>query len=289
MKRREFITTSALAVAGTAAFPAFSLPVKYKIGLQLYTLRDVINKDPKGILKQVADLGYQELEAYGYDDGMLFGMTAKEFSNYAKSLGLRVTSGHYRFGRSEKAKTVKGSILNQWERAVADAKEVGQEYMVVAYLEQDERKTLDDYKFVCEKLNSGAEVCRSYGVTLNYHNHDFEFAKIENLVPYDLMLAELEPKLVSIEMDLYWVSLAGYKPVDYFKKYPGRFVQWHVKDMDKTDPKRNADIGTGSIDFKEIFTYAPLAGLKHYYMEQETYPKSSMESIKASIGYLKDL
>lgn len=289
MKRREFITASAFAVAGTVALPALSLPADRKIGLQLYTLRDVIGKDPKGILKQVADLGYQELETYGYNDGMLFGMNAKELGDYVKSLGMQVTSGHYQLGKSEKTKAIKGSILNDWERAVADAKEVGQEYMVVAYLNADERVTLDDYKLVSEKLNKGAEVCKKYALRLNYHNHDFEFMKVDNQVPYHLMLSQLDPKLVGMEMDLYWVVFAGEQPLDYFKKYPGRFEQWHVKDMDKTDRKRNANIGTGSIDFKSFFAKASEAGLKHFYMEQETYPTSSLESIQASIGYLKNL
>jgi sugar phosphate isomerase/epimerase len=291
MKRREFIQTGALAVAGTLALPSVTLAADRKIGLQLYTIRDIIgkDKDTKGILKQVADLGYKEIETFGYSDGMLFGMKAKEFGDYIKSLGMKVVSGHYQLGKTEKLKAMKGTILNDWERAVADAKETGQEYMAVAYLNADERKTLDDYKFVIDNMNKAGEVCKKYNVRLQYHNHDFELEKIDGQIPYDLMLAQLDPKLVSMEMDLFWVIFAGYQPTEYFKKYPGRFEQWHVKDMDKTDKKKNANIGTGAIDFKPIFAQAAVAGMKHFYVEHDNVPKTSMESITADIAYAKTL
>ena len=158
MKRRTFIQTSGLAMAGLAAFPAWAMKPKFPIGLQLYTLRDIIMMDPKGVLKMVTDLGYRDFETFGYNDGKLFGMPAKEFSDYVKSLGGRITSGHYGLGKSERMKAMKGTLINEWERAVADAKEVGQEYMALAYLNADERASLDDYKWVCEKINQSGEV-----------------------------------------------------------------------------------------------------------------------------------
>ncbi len=163
--------------------------------------------------------------------------------------------------------------------------------MVIAYLNADERVTLDDYKFVCDNLNKGGEMCNKYGLRLNYHNHDFEFAKIDGQVPFDMMLSKVDPKLVGIELDLYWTVFAGMNPMDYFMKYPGRFEQWHIKDMDKTDRKRNAIAGTGSIDFKALLAHADHAGLKHWYMEHDTYPvgMTSTESVKADIVYLKTL
>lgn len=289
MKRREFIQTSALAVAGTMALPAFSMPYDRKIGIQLYTLRDVIFKDAKGVIKKLADLGYQELETFGYNDGALFGMKAKEFGDYVKSLGMRVPSGHYQLGKGERTKAMKGTILNEWERAVADAKEIGQEYMIIAYLNADERTSLDDYKFVCENLNKAGEVCKKYGMRIGYHNHDFELVKINDQVPYHLMLSSVDPKLVSMELDLYWLTFAGENPVDYFKKYPGRFEQWHLKDMDKLDRKKNSNLGAGSMDFKQLLSYGPQAGLKHAYIEHDSYPATSWESVEADIAYVKTL
>jgi sugar phosphate isomerase/epimerase len=283
MKRREFIQQSTLAAAGAMLLPSFTLAHKSKIGLQLYSLRDIINADVKGTLTKIAAFGYKELEAYGYSDGKLFGMKSKEFTDLAKSMGMKVTSGHYLLGKAEQTKPMKGTLSNDWERAVADAKESGLEYVVLAYLMPDERKTLDDYKKICETVNKSAEVCKKYGIRMSYHNHDFEFEKFDGVVAYDLMLKELDPKLLSMEMDLYWMAFAKQDPLAYFAKYPGRFTQWHVKDMDKTDRTRNADVGTGTIDFKAIFAKAKLAGLKHFYVEQETYPVSSIESIEKSI------
>jgi sugar phosphate isomerase/epimerase len=283
MKRREFIQQSALATAGAFALSSFTFAPNKKIGLQLYSLRDVIGKDVKGVLEKVAKFGYKELEAYSYNDGKIFNLKYKEFADQAKSLGMKVTSGHHLLGKSESNKAMKGTLMNDWERAVIDAKEVGQEFMVVAYLTADERTSLDDYKKICEALNKGGEICKKNGIRLNYHNHDFEFEKLDGVVAYDLMLKELDPKLVGMEMDLYWVHVANQSPLDYFAKYPGRFEQWHVKDMDKVDPKKQVDVGTGRIDFKSIFAKAKQAGLKHFYVEQEAYPVSSIESVEKSI------
>ena len=284
MKRREFLTYTA-AAAGALMLPSFTLASKKKMGLQLYTLRDVIMKDVAGTLKQVAGLGYQELETFGYGDGKLFGMPSSEFTSLVKGLGMKITSGHYGTGQGNPA--AKGTLVNDWERAVADAKEAGQEFMVVAYLQDSERKSLDDYKKVCELINKSAEVCKKYGIRLGYHNHAFEFDKIDNQVPYDLMLKELDAKNVSMEMDLYWVVNAGQDPLQFFAKYPGRFEQWHVKDMDKTDRGLQVNVGTGRIDFKAIFAKASQAGLKHLYVEQEAYPINPIESIKANADYVK--
>jgi sugar phosphate isomerase/epimerase len=288
MKRREFIQQSALVTAGALALSSFSLADKKKrVGLQLYTLRDIIGKDVKGTLEKVAKFGYKELEVYGYSDGKAFNMPYKELAKLVGDLGMRITSGHHLLGKSESNKALKGTLLNDWERSVMDAKEIGQEFMVVAYLTADERTSLDDYKRICEALNRGGEVCKKNGIRLNYHNHDFEFEKFDEQVAYDVMLKELDPKLVGMEMDLYWVYYAKQNPFNYFSKYPGRFEQWHVKDMDRIDPKRNANVGTGMIDFKPIFAKAKLAGLRHFYVEQETYPVSSMESIEKSIELVK--
>jgi sugar phosphate isomerase/epimerase len=285
MNRREFIQTTSLAALG-ASLNSFAFLDKKKVGLQLYSLRDIVPQDPKGVLKKVADFGYKELEAYSYDDGKIFGLKYKEFSDYAKGLGMSVTSGHYPLGKSEKKKMVKGSVMNEWERAVGDAKAVGQEFMVVPYLELDER---NDYKGVCEALNEAGEVCNKYGIRLNYHNHEFEFEQFEGQLAYHLMLKELDPKLVGMEMDLYWMHVANQSPVEYFEKYPGRFEQWHVKDMDKTNPKQQVDVGTGRIDFKSIFAKAKQSGLKHFYIEQEAYPVSSIDSVEKCIWNLKKM
>jgi sugar phosphate isomerase/epimerase len=281
MKRREFIQTASFAAVGMLSLPSFMAAGKGKkgLGLQLYTLRSTIPQDPKGVLKKVSEYGYKELETYGYRDGKLFGMTIKEFNDYVKSLGMEVTSGHYGID----------IIRGGWEKAVEDAKSIGQKFMVCPYLMDNERTSLDDYKRRCEEFNKAGEICNKHGLRFNYHNHAFEFQQFDGKVAYDVMLAELDPKLCGMEMDIFWVVNAGYDPLKYFEKYPGRFEQWHVKDMDKSDKNKNADIGSGSIDFKAIFAKAKQSGLKHYYVEQESYPGEPIDSVGASAKYLKTI
>jgi sugar phosphate isomerase/epimerase len=274
MKRRKFLQSGAMLTASTFIAPSLLAQTKSRkdIGLQLYSLRDVIFKDTKNVLKQVASFGYTELETFAYDKGMLFGMTLADFSKYCNDLGMKVVSGHYSLDQA---------TGKDWEKMVAEAKAINQNFVVVPWIDAAIRNSIDLYKRHCESLNKAGEVANAYGIRLAYHNHDFEFQAINGLVPYDVMLKELDPRLVTMELDLYWVVYAGYQPADYFQKYPGRFELWHVKDMDKSDRKRNADVGTGTIDFKSLFAKAGQSGLKKFFIEQETYPTSSIESIKA--------
>ena len=282
MKRREFIQNCVFTGASLVALPSFlvAAKAKAKIGLQLYTLRDTIDNNPREIVKQVASFGYKELETYAYADGKIFGMPFQEFVSCVRDAGMEVISGHYPLNM------VSG---DKWKQAVEDAKEANQTFMVVPWIDENERKTIDDYKRVSETLNKAGELANQYGVRFGYHNHAFEFEDLEGHTPYDVMLRETEPKLVGMELDLYWVYRAGRDPLEYFKKYPGRFEQWHVKDMDKNDKDRNADIGTGSIDFKKLFDNAKLSGMKHFYIEQESYPGKPIDSVKASINNLKTI
>ena len=264
-----------------------SLDKQYKnFGLQLYSLRDIIKKDVQGTMKQVADIGYKKIEAYDYKDQKIFDIPYGDFIKMCNDLDIKITSGHYSTGFNA---TTSGNLRNGWEQAVSDAKEAGQEYMVVPYMDKDERQTIDDYKKICELLNKGGEVCKQNGIRLAYHNHEFEFQKIDDQIPFDVMMAELDPKLVAIELDIYWIVYAGYNPVDYFSKYPSRFELWHVKDMEKDNRELNANVGTGSIDFVQLFGHAEHAGLKHAFIEQEDYPVSPMESIKVSHDNLKKM
>jgi len=276
MNRREFVQTSAIAVTALA-LPSISFIKKKDIGLQLYSLRDVILKDVPGTLSQVASFGYTELESYGYSDGKFFGLPVAEVGKMVSDLKMRFVSGHFGI-----------ELFPQWERVVNDAKSIGHEYMVVPSLPKNHFSSLDNLKKVCESINKNGEVCKKYGVRMGFHNHADEFVMMEGKTAYEWMLQELDPKLVGMEMDLYWVVFAGHDPLKLFATYPGRFEQWHVKDMDKTDRKLNADVGTGSIDFKPIFAKAKQSGMKHFYVEQETYPVSPIQSIKASANNIKD-
>jgi sugar phosphate isomerase/epimerase len=281
MKRREFIQTASFAAVGLLSLQSFRAVAKNAkgLGLQLYTLRSTIPQDPKGVLKKVSAFGYKDLETYGYRDGKIFGMDFAEFGKYVKSLGMRVASGHYGID----------IIRGDWEKAVIDAKKVGQEYMVCPYLGENDRQTIDEYKRRCDEFNKAGEVCNKHGIRFGYHNHAFEFMELEGKIPYDVMLESLDPKKVAMEMDIFWVVNAGFDPIKYFDKYPGRFEQWHVKDMDKTDKNKNADIGTGTIDYKAIFAKAKKSGMKQFFIEQESYPGEPIDSVEASARYMKTI
>ncbi len=287
MKRRKFIQTTAMASAATFFYACGQSPPQAKtIGLQLYTLRNIIGKDVQGTMKTVSEIGFKELECYGYGAGKIFDMPYADFNKLCGDLGMKITSGHYGLGMASPDWV--GTIVNGWEQAVEDAKNVGQENMILAYLVEQERETLDSYKRVCELLNQANEVCKQAGMKLGYHNHDFEFVTMEGQIPYDVMLQELDLS-INMELDLYWITRAGKNPIDYFEKFPGRFTQWHVKDMSKSDPALQTDVGTGAIDFQSIFAKAELSGLKHYYLEQENYAVSEVSSIKNGYKYLQSI
>jgi sugar phosphate isomerase/epimerase len=281
MDRRKFIQTSSIAAAGLLTLPSFLTEAKKKsgIGLQLYTLRDVIMTDVKGVLTSVAAMGYTEAETYGYKDGKLFGMPVAEFGSFMKSIGMKTVSGHYGIDMT----------TNGWDKSCEDAKALGQSYVVVPWMDKQYYSSLDVLKKTCDTLNKAGEVAKKYGLQMGYHNHAFEFEKVEGKIVFDTMLDQLDPKLVTWEMDIYWVVRAGYDPAKYFEKYPGRFQLWHVKDMDKSNADRNADVGTGTIDFKNLFTKAKQSGLKKFFIEQETYPTTPMEGTKNSINYIKTI
>jgi sugar phosphate isomerase/epimerase len=288
MTRQQFLKLGALATT-TALLPSFDvLAAKPKaIGLQLYTLRDAMAKDPDATLAKVAEIGYKEVESFGYADGKFFGKSPKDYAAKLKELGLTSPSGHYTTGNV--VVTGKGTLKNDWERAVADAAQIGQKYMVCAYLFPPERTKLDDYKQFAELFNKSAEVCRAAGIQFVYHNHDFEFQPLGGQKPYDLLLQETDPKLVKMELDLYWSTFAGQDPVALFKKHPGRFPLWHIKDMEKTAARAFAEVGTGSINFQRIFDAKKTAGLTHYFVEQDVCKRPPLESIAISYRNMQKL
>ena len=159
--------------------------------------------------------------------------------------------------------------------------------MVCAYLSADERKGIDDYKYAADQLNIAGERCKKAGIQLCYHNHDFEFIKEGDVLPYDILLATDE-NLVKMEVDLYWITKAGHDPVALFEQHPGRFPLWHVKDMDNTEKKDFTEVGSGIIDFKKIFKQSKKAGMKYFFVEQDKCPGSPFDSITKSIAYIKN-
>jgi sugar phosphate isomerase/epimerase len=288
--RRKFIYQMGAASA-IALLPGGLLHAKKvkQVGLQLYTLRDVIKTDLIGTLKKVSKLGYTELEGYSNAENTFWGKDPKEFHKICKGEGLQLVSHHVGGGWDElrngnnKTKT----MLNQWEGLCEEVKAAGATFIVVPWISEQERKTLEGYRNIAEQLNKAGEVARKYDLQFCYHNHSFEFDTIEDQVPYDLLLSQTEPKFVNFEMDLFWVTKAGKDIPAYFDKYPGRFPLWHVKDMNK-DTKDFAEVGSGLIEFKQIFSMAEQAGMKHFFVEQDKCPGDPLVSVGKRITYLRE-
>jgi sugar phosphate isomerase/epimerase len=286
--RRSFIKSTSLLSAGLFFSPSDFKVKKTLIGLQLYTVRDAMAKDPSGTLAKVAQLGYTSVEAATYTGTEKFyGMSPSAFKNVLKQNGLIIPSSHYRLGEEKtKGEIVNGTLLHHWDKAVDDAAEAGIKYMVCAYLSNDERGKLDHYKYVADQLNIAGEKCKKSGIQLCYHNHDFEFEKQEDKYPYDILMGT-DNNLVKMELDLYWIKKAAQDPIAFFNKHPGRFPLWHVKDMDNTAAKDFTEVGNGIINFKEIFKYKNKAGMKYFFVEQDKCPGSPFDSIAQSINYIK--
>lgn len=275
-----------MAAAGAVLLPSFACsgaPAAQKVGLQLWTLREQIPHDVKGVIEKVAKAGYKEVEPYGYSakDGY-WGMDVKAFKNLLDANGLTSPSAH--FGIDDFISTGNQELLKP---LIAGAAGLNNKYFTIAYLGEPIRKTLEDYKKVTARLNEAAELAAQSGLKLAYHNHDFEFLPHEGgATGYELMLNGTDNNLIRFEMDLYWVVRSGNDPIALFNKYPGRFVMWHVKDMDKTDHALNTEIGTGTIDFKNIYKHARQSGLEHLIVEQENFAKDPYVSIKQSWDYV---
>jgi len=282
--RRTFLKQAGLAASATLLIPSFAFNKANKnVGLQLYTLRDLLPKDVNGVIEKVAGAGYKEVETYGFANGKFWNLSIKEFKALLDANGLKAPSGHY--GMDEFAKTGKTDKL---KADIDSCAAIGGKYFTIAGAHVDMSKGADGFKKTASDFNKVAEMAKQSGLKFAYHNHDFEFKKLDNLTGYDVYLQETDKNLVNFEMDLYWVERSGNDPLTLFKKYPGRFPMWHVKDMDKTKPELNTEVGKGSIDFKSIFSGAKLAGMQHFFVEHENnYQPDPIGSIKTSCDYIK--
>ena len=230
-------------------------------GLQLYTVRFMMEADVAGTLEEVARIGYKEMEFHDY-----FGRSAAEIATLLNDNGLTSPATHV-------SPDVFASSIG---KAIDEAKTVGQRYLICAWIPEEQRQTLDDYRRFADSFNKWGAACKESGIQFAYHNHDFEFASLEGQVPYDLLLDRCDPELVKMELDLFWIRKGGYEPLPYFKKYPGRFKLCHVKDMDTN--REMTEVGSGIIDFASDFRHADLAGLKHFFVEHDN-PADPIASI----------
>jgi sugar phosphate isomerase/epimerase len=276
--RRKFLQTTAFFAAGTLLSSrlvrAAANTRVSDIGIQLYTVRKEMLADPAGTLKQLAAIGFKELESARSEKGNYYGLGAKEIKKITGDLGMRLRSGHIH-------------VDKDWKQSLEQATETGQEYIISAVLPSP-GQTVDHYKQSAEAFNKLGEECKKAGLHFGYHNHDSEFDSENGQVLYDVLLKHTDPALVTMEMDLGWVVAAGHDPFQYFKQHPGRFPLWHLKDMDKVQ-KKSVEFGKGQVDIKGLLQHAKQAGMKHFFLEQEEYAHSAFESVRLDYDYLAHL
>lgn len=290
MNRRSFTKHTALGVTA-ALLPQLGFPKppdsKYKMGLQLYSIRDAMVKDPFGSLKKVKDLGYEDLELYGYnaEEGSYYGFKAKSFKNILDDYGLTTSSGHYNFSSMFMKK--KDELAAYTARCIEGALVMDKKYITWPFL-APEYRNLGNYKLLADKLNRIGEQVRGSGLEFAYHNHGFEFTDHHGETGYDIILRDTDPELVKLQMDLYWVMHSSKQtPKELVASQPGRYVMWHIKDMDKVS-RDYTELGNGSIDYTQIMPDPKLSGLEYYYLEQGgNYARNSMQSIADSADFFK--
>ncbi len=276
-----FLSSSVAALGGLAAFsPALGasrsdLPAR--LGVQLYTVRELFPDDFVGMLEAIKRIGYDEVEFAGYHD-----RAPRVVRAVLDDIGLTAPSTHVPID----------ALRDNFDGVMETANVVGHQYVVLPWLPQGQRATgLDGYRQLAEELNGWGERAQAAGVQMAYHNHDFEFETFGGDTPgYDVLLDETDPGLVEMEMDLYWVTEAGHDPLDYFKRYPGRFSLFHVKD--RTADGTMTSVGSGAIDFVQIFDHAEQAGLKHAFVEHDNAAEQlvgALGSLEASYAYLASL
>jgi len=290
MDRRNFIIQSSTLLSASLlpGNDLFNTPfAKYKMGLQLFSIRDPLAKDLTGTIKRIASVGYEDCETYGYDPNQVkyYGVKATEFKKLLTDNDMITTSGHYDFTKYfDKPMDALSQYVDQ---CIEGAHALGQKYITWPWLDPAFR-TLDNFHVLAGKLNKIGERVTKAGLGFAYHNHDFEFTDYNGQIGYDIIMKETDPALVKLQMDLYWVMHSSKRtPSQLFDLQPGRFVMWHIKDMDKIS-RDYSELGNGSIDFTVILPEAARAGLQYYYIEQGgNFAKDPVQSVTDSAIYFK--
>ncbi|MFA9391570.1 MAG: sugar phosphate isomerase/epimerase family protein [Prolixibacteraceae bacterium] len=290
--RRDFVKISSASAMGlmllgpTACSTAVDIK-SFGIGLQLYSIRDAMLADVAGTLKKVSDLGFKNLEMANYSNGKFYGFAPKEFNKMTNDLGLEIISSHA-------AVESTGITVENGRKMADDHAELGVQFCVQPWV-NDQDRTIETYKRMIGDWNKVGEMMKEVGIQFGYHNHNFEFANIDGIVPYyDIFIPEMDANLITMELDLFWATKAGQDPVEMFNKFPGRFKILHLKDMTlDNSPYYDVikdditSVGAGLINFKRILAAADIAGTKYTFVEDDNQGNGQpFEALKTSINNL---
>jgi sugar phosphate isomerase/epimerase len=305
VSRRKFLTKGSMSLAGTMLLPKnffamnniFHFDGNHIIGIQLYSVRDDMKNDPLGTLKQLAAIGYKNVEHANYIDGKFYGYTHVEFKKVLDDLSLKMPSGHTVMNDADWDKKT-NDFTDKWKQTVEDAATVGQQYVISPWLDESLRKNYNDLVRFLEVFNKCGQLCKKSGLKFGYHNHDFEFKySLNGKLIYDIILDKTDPSLVLQQIDIGNMYGAGGRALDIIKKYPGRFTSMHVKDEIKSTGKGEMNdnyestvLGKGILPVKEIVDLAKKSGgTTEFIVEQESYQgKTPIECAKEDLKVLQN-
>jgi len=301
LSRRKFIRNSSLSMAGAMFLPKNILESSFLksghiLGLQLYSVRDDMKNDPSGTLKQLADMGYKNVEHANYVEGKFYGYGPVEFKKLLDGLGLKMPSGHTVMNADDYDKT-KNDFTDKWKQTIEDAATVGQYYVISPWLDESLRENYDDLVGFLDLFNKCGALCQKSGLKFGYHNHDFEFKySLNGKKIYDIILEKTDPKLVIQQLDIGNMYGAGGRALDIIKQHPGRFESIHVKDEIKSPGKGEMNdgyestvLGKGILPVKKIIDLAKkIGGTTEFIIEQESYQgKTPIECAKEDLVAMK--
>lgn len=291
MNRRQFNHSMGwLSLASLLPLGACTASAKprYKMGLQLFSVNEDMKRDPEGTLRAVKAMGYEDFEIYGFDPDKLtyYGVPAAQFKTMLDDMGLSVTSGHYGF--SDLLNGSESAMERYVASCIAGAKALNSPYITWPWVAEADR-TADGYKRLAACLNRIGQQVNDAGLGFAYHNHGYEFDELGKTTGYEIILAETDPDLLKLQMDMYWVMWAGKTtPKELVQRQPGRYVMWHIKDMDKVS-RDYTELGNGSIDYHEILPDPKASGLEYFYIEQGgNFTHSPLESAARSAAYFQE-
>jgi sugar phosphate isomerase/epimerase len=295
--RRSFLKQTSFALAGVTVFshPMFAQMKKKQItGIQLYSVRDDMQKNPSGTLHALADMGYKYVEHANYVDRKFYGFNPKDFEKLLDDLGLKMRSGHTVM-RIDHWDATKKDFTDEWKATVEDAAVLGQQFVISPWMDEKVRTDRDALMHFLDLFNKSGELCKKSGMKFGYHNHDFEIStKVDNETLYDVILKNTNPSLVIHQLDIGNFYGVGGRGADFINRYPGRFVSMHVKDevkAEKSNEGREYEstvLGTGVVNVKEILRMAKKSGTEHFIIEQESYQgQKPLDAVKKDLEVMK--
>ncbi|WP_439489976.1 sugar phosphate isomerase/epimerase family protein [Algoriphagus sp.] len=284
-QRRKFLQISSLLGVGAALFPyelvagSMDKAKLSKFGLQLYSVKEEMAKDAAGTMRKLAGFGYKQFEGFDGGKGILWGMSPAECNDLMREIGVDFISSH-------------ANVFKDLDTQAEQAAEVGMKYLICPYI--GAQKSVDEWKKVADRFNDAGKTLKSHGLKFAYHNHDYTFKMLDGQLPQDILMENTDPELVDFELDMYWAFVAGYDPVEYVSRFPGRYKLCHIKDAEAEGGGNAHDrgvlLGTGEMPYADIIKNSKKYGMEYFVVEQERFVGTNpLEAAQKNAAYLAKL